>query len=232
MKQKLLYAFIILLLVVNSVLIYMVIKKPHEKRNQPNRTFLTTTLGFSSEQNEAFRTLDEKHKDKMRQFDKQIRRNKDIKETPVIMLTARSEEDDKIRGLDVGADDFVTKPYSVVELLSRVKAALRRPRASIISDTIVSGILTISTIEHKVFVDKIEVVLGPTEFRLLMTFMKQPGRVYSRDQLLDMVWGISADIDTRTVDVHVGRLRKVIDSKSGKKLIRTVRGFGYALQNL
>ena len=163
---------------------------------------------------------------------RQIRRNKDIKETPVIMLTARSEEDDKIRGLDVGADDFVTKPYSVVELLSRVKAALRRPRASIISDTIVSGILTISAIEHKVFVDKIEVVLGPTEFRLLMTFMKQPGRVYSRDQLLDMVWGISADIDTRTVDVHVGRLRKVIDSKSGKKLIRTVRGFGYALQNL
>ena len=160
---------------------------------------------------------------------RQKRRNEDIKETPLIMLTARSEESDKVRGLDVGADDFVTKPYSVAELLARIKAAMRRPRASIISDKVSIGFLSIDTKKHQVFIHNSEVVLGPTEYRLLMTFMKQPGRVYSRDQLLDMVWGISSDIDTRTVDVHVGRLRKIIDKAAGKKLIRTVRSFGYAL---
>ena len=160
---------------------------------------------------------------------RQIRRNEDIKETPLIMLTARSEESDKVRGLDVGADDFVTKPYSVAELLARVKAAMRRPSASIISDKVSVGVISIDTKKHQVFIHNSEVVLGPTEYRLLMTFMKQPGRVYSRDQLLDMVWGISSDIDTRTVDVHVGRLRKIIDKAAGKKLIRTVRSFGYAL---
>lgn len=160
---------------------------------------------------------------------RQIRRNEDIKETPLIMLTARSEESDKVRGLDVGADDFVTKPYSVAELLARIKAAMRRPSASIVSDKVSIGFLSIDTKKHQVFIHNSEVVLGPTEYRLLMTFMKQPGRVYSRDQLLDMVWGISSDIDTRTVDVHVGRLRKIIDKAAGKKLIRTVRSFGYAL---
>ena len=160
---------------------------------------------------------------------RQIRRNEGIKETPIIMLTARSEESDKVRGLDVGADDFVTKPYSVAELLARIKAAMRRPSASIISDKVSIGFLSIDTKKHQVFIHNSEVVLGPTEYRLLMTFMKQPGRVYSRDQLLDMVWGISSDIDTRTVDVHVGRLRKIIDKAAGKKLIRTVRSFGYAL---
>ena len=147
------------------------------------------------------------------------------------MLTARSEETDKVRGLDVGADDFVTKPYSVSELTARVKAALRRPTSSIISETISVGSIVVDTVQHQVFANKIAVELGPTEYRLLIAFLKQPDRVFSRDQLLDMVWGISANIDTRTVDVHVGRLRKIIDEAVGKSTIRTVRGFGYALKS-
>ena len=162
---------------------------------------------------------------------RRIRRNSEIKQTPIIMLTARSEETDKVRGLDVGADDFVTKPYSVSELTARVKAALRRPTSSIISETISVGSIVVDTVQHQVFANKIAVELGPTEYRLLIAFLKQPDRVFSRDQLLDMVWGISANIDTRTVDVHVGRLRKIIDEAVGKSTIRTVRGFGYALKS-
>ena len=160
---------------------------------------------------------------------RRIRRNSEIKQTPIIMLTARSEETDKVRGLDVGADDFVTKPYSVSELTARVKAALRRPTSSIISETISVGSIVVDTVQHQVFANKIAIELGPTEYRLLIAFLKQPDRVFSRDQLLDMVWGISANIDTRTVDVHVGRQRKIIDEAVGKSTIRTVRGFGYAL---
>ena len=162
---------------------------------------------------------------------RRVRRNSEIKQTPIIMLTARSEETDKVRGLDVGADDFVTKPYSVSELTARVKAALRRPTSSIISETISVGSIVVDTVQHQVFANKIAVELGPTEYRLLIAFLKQPDRVFSRDQLLDMVWGISANIDTRTVDVHVGRLRKIIDEAVGKSTIRTVRGFGYALKS-
>ena len=162
---------------------------------------------------------------------RRIRRNSEIKQTPIIMLTARSDETDKVRGLDVGADDFVTKPYSVSELTARVKAALRRPTSSIISETISVGSIVVDTVQHQVFANKIAVELGPTEYRLLIAFLKQPDRVFSRDQLLDMVWGISTNIDTRTVDVHVGRLRKIIDEAVGKSTIRTVRGFGYALKS-
>lgn len=162
---------------------------------------------------------------------RRIRRNSEIKQTPIIMLTARSDETDKVRGLDVGADDFVTKPYSVSELTARVKAALRRPTSSIISETISVGSIVVDTVQHQVFANKIAVELGPTEYRLLIAFLKQPDRVFSRDQLLDMVWGISANIDTRTVDVHIGRLRKIIDEAVGKSTIRTVRGFGYALKS-
>ena len=160
---------------------------------------------------------------------RQLRRDKTTREVPIIMLTARSEERDKVRGLDVGADDYVTKPYSVKELIARVRAALRRPAARVTDSKLVSGKIEIDLEKHTVNVGPKQVLLSPTEFRLLVTLMQSPGRVFSRDQLLDMVWGITADVDTRTVDVHVGRLRRVLDGAGGKDLVRTIRGFGYAL---
>lgn len=160
---------------------------------------------------------------------RQLRRDKATREIPIIMLTARSEERDKVRGLDVGADDYVTKPYSVKELIARVRAALRRPAARVADSKLANGKIEIDLERHTVKVDDQNVLLSPTEFRLLVTLMQSPGRVFSRDQLLDMVWGITADVDTRTVDVHVGRLRRVLDGAGGTGLIRTIRGFGYAL---
>ncbi len=160
---------------------------------------------------------------------RQLRRDRATREVPIIMLTARSEERDKVRGLDVGADDYVTKPYSVKELIARVRAALRRPAARVADSKLVYGRIEIDLEKHIVKVAGREVMLSPTEFRLLVTLMQSPGRVFSRDQLLDMVWGITADVDTRTVDVHVGRLRRVLDGADGEGLIRTIRGFGYAL---
>lgn len=160
---------------------------------------------------------------------RQLRRDKVAREIPIIMLTARSEESDKVRGLDVGADDFVTKPYSVKELVARVRAALRRPAARVADSKLTAGKIEIDLEKHTVTVGAKVVMLSPTEFRLLVTLMQSPGRVFSRDQLLDMVWGITADVDTRTVDVHVGRLRRVLDGAGGTGLIRTIRGFGYAL---
>ena len=160
---------------------------------------------------------------------RQLRRDKATREVPIIMLTARSEERDKVRGLDVGADDYVTKPYSVKELIARVRAALRRPAARVADSKLVSGKVEIDLDKHTVAVGAKNVTLSPTEFRLLVTLMQSPGRVFSRDQLLDMVWGITADVDTRTVDVHIGRLRRVLDGAGGKGLVRTIRGFGYAL---
>ena len=160
---------------------------------------------------------------------RQLRRDKATREIPIIMLTARSEERDMVRGLDVGADDYVTKPYSVKELIARVRAALRRPAARVADSKLVSGKIEIDLEKHTVTVGTKKILLSPTEFRLLVTLMQSPGRVFSRDQLLDMVWGITADVDTRTVDVHVGRLRRVLDGAGGKGLIRTIRGFGYAL---
>ncbi len=160
---------------------------------------------------------------------RQLRRDRATREVPIIMLTARSEERDKVRGLDVGADDYVTKPYSVKELIARVRAALRRPAARVADSKLVNGKIEIDLEKHTVKVAGKDISLSPTEFRLLVTLMQSPGRVFSRDQLLDMVWGITADVDTRTVDVHVGRLRRVLDSADGEGLIRTIRGFGYAL---
>ncbi len=160
---------------------------------------------------------------------RQLRRDKITREIPIIMLTARSEERDTVRGLEVGADDYVTKPYSVKELIARIHAALRRPAARVADRKLISGKIEIDLEKHTVLVGTNDVSLSPTEFRLLVTLMQSPGRVFSRDQLLDMVWGITADVDTRTVDVHVGRLRRVLDRAGGKGLIRTIRGFGYAL---
>ena len=161
---------------------------------------------------------------------RQLRRSKMTREIPIVMLTARSEESDKIRGLDIGADDYITKPYSIKELLARVRAAMRRPSASVISDQLIVGKIVVDLQKHIVAIDGLQVNLGPTEYRLLVTLMQSPERVFSREQLLDHVWGISANVDTRTVDVHVGRLRKVIEVGANKNIIRTVRGFGYALK--
>ncbi|MFN3663427.1 phosphate regulon transcriptional regulator PhoB [Yoonia sp.] len=160
---------------------------------------------------------------------RQIKSRPAFRMTPVIMLSARSEEVDKVRGLETGADDYISKPYSIIELLARVKAHLRRSRPSTMGERLVYGDILLDSETHKVFRGEHELRLGPTEFRLLTTFMEKPGRVWSRDQLLDRVWGRDIYVDTRTVDVHVGRLRKVLGSHGGDDLIRTVRGAGYAL---
>jgi two-component system phosphate regulon response regulator PhoB len=145
------------------------------------------------------------------------------------MLSARAEEVDRVRGLETGADDYVAKPYSVIELMARVKAHLRRIRAAAVGNRLEYGDIMLDPETHKVFRSQSELKLGPTEFRLLSTFMEKPGRVWSRDQLLDRVWGRDIYVDTRTVDVHVGRLRKALCKYGGDDPLRTVRGAGYAL---
>jgi two-component system phosphate regulon response regulator PhoB len=147
----------------------------------------------------------------------------------IIMLSARSEEFDKVRGLETGADDYVTKPYSVTELMARVRSQLRRVRPTTVGQTLAYDDILLDAETHRVSRDGAAVKLGPTEFRLLSTFMEKPGRVWSRDQLLDRVWGRDIYVDTRTVDVHVGRLRKALTATGGTDPVRTVRGAGYAL---
>jgi two-component system, OmpR family, phosphate regulon response regulator PhoB len=161
---------------------------------------------------------------------RQLRRNKVTRESPVIMLTARSEEKDKIRGLDGGADDYVTKPYSVKELVARAQAALRRPAASVTENMLSVGTVQANLDKHTVHSNGIPVQTSPTEFRLLVTLMQSPERVFSREQLLDMVWGISADLETRTVEVHIGRLQHALKPAGNQRQIRTIRGFGYAME--
>ena len=147
----------------------------------------------------------------------------------IIMLSARAEEVDRVRGLETGADDYVIKPYSVVELMARVRAQLRRVRPSTQGLSLEFSDIRIDTESHRVYrMDKV-LKLGPTEFRLLSTFMEKPGRVWSREQLLDRVWGRDIYVDTRTVDVHIGRLRKALCQFGGDDPLRTVRGAGYAL---
>ncbi|WP_299658382.1 phosphate regulon transcriptional regulator PhoB [uncultured Tateyamaria sp.] len=148
---------------------------------------------------------------------------------PVIMLSARSEEVDKVRGLETGADDYVVKPYSVIELMARVRSQLRRVRPSTVGERLEFDDIVLDAESHKVTRGADEVKLGPTEFRLLSTFMEKPGRVWSREQLLDRVWGRDIYVDTRTVDVHIGRLRKALTQFGGTDPVRTVRGAGYAL---
>ncbi len=160
---------------------------------------------------------------------RKLRRAKQTREIPVIMLTARSEERDKVRGLDIGADDYITKPYSIKELIARIHSALRRPTASIVEHKVVVGVIEMNLEKHRVVSDGTVINLGPIEFRLLASLMQNPERVFSREQLLDQVWGMSADLETRTVDVHIGRLRQALSATNGKKQIRTVRGFGYAV---
>ena len=158
---------------------------------------------------------------------RQIRVRQKTKALPVIMLTARGEEGDRIRGLSVGADDYVVKPFSVTELMARVKALLRRSSPERIADQLEGNGLRIDRTAHRVTRYGREINLGPTEYRLLELFMENPGRVLSRSQLLDGVWGRTSEVDERTVDVHVGRLRKSIVRGNEPDPVRTVRGAGY-----
>ena len=158
---------------------------------------------------------------------RRLRREEYTREVPIIMLTARTEEDDRVRGLEVGADDYVTKPFSTRELAARIKAVLRRAQAQDESGVIEVQGLRLETASHRVTANGERVELGPTEFRLLQFFMAHPERVYSRAQLLDMVWGRNAFVEERTVDVHIRRLRKALSTQGHDRLIQTVRGTGY-----
>ncbi|WP_375690688.1 phosphate regulon transcriptional regulator PhoB [Pseudooceanicola sp. LIPI14-2-Ac024] len=160
---------------------------------------------------------------------RQLKMRSETRGVPIIMLSARSEEVDKVRGLETGADDYVVKPYSVVELMARVRAQLRRTRPSTVGERLEYEDIILDSDTHRVTRDDKPLKLGPTEFRLLTTFMEKPGRVWSREQLLDRVWGRDIYVDTRTVDVHIGRLRKALCQHGGNDPLRTVRGAGYAL---
>jgi two-component system phosphate regulon response regulator PhoB len=160
---------------------------------------------------------------------RRLKSRADTRDMPIIMLSARSEEVDRVRGLETGADDYVVKPYSIVELMARVRAQLRRTRPASLGQRLQFEDIVLDAETYKVTRSDKPLKLGPTEFRLLTTFMEKPGRVWSREQLLDRVWGRDIYVDTRTVDVHIGRLRKVLCQFGGPDLVRTVRGAGYAL---
>ncbi len=160
---------------------------------------------------------------------RQLRRKAETREVPIIMLTARGEETDRIRGLEVGADDYVAKPFSPSELIARVRAVLRRSKPSTAQDLLTFGDLVMDLSAHRVLRSGRPIHLGPTEFRLLRFLLERPGRVYSREQLLDAVWGRDIYVEPRTVDVHIRRLRKAINSPGDSDIIRTVRSAGYAL---
>ena len=159
---------------------------------------------------------------------RRLRAREATRTLPVIMLTARGEEGEKVRGLSVGADDYVVKPFSVPELMARVRSLLRRSRPERVASRLSAGDLDLDRETHRVRRANREIALGPTEFRLLDYLMERPGRVFSRAQLLDGIWGMSAEIDERTVDVHVGRLRKALSRGRERDPIRTVRGSGYS----
>jgi two-component system phosphate regulon response regulator PhoB len=161
---------------------------------------------------------------------RRLRRDKSLGHVPIIMLTAREPEDDRVRGLDTGADDYLTKPFSPRELLARVSAVLRRVRPALAGETIEAGDMSLDPVAHRVERRGQPLQLGPTEYRLLKFFMEHPRRVFSRGQLLDAVWGTGSEIEERTVDVHIRRLRKAIEINGGDDPIRTVRSAGYALE--
>ena len=161
---------------------------------------------------------------------RRLKSNPETRSIPIIILSARSEDEDKVRGLEIGADDYVVKPYSVVELMARVKSQLRRSRTSSLGQDIEFEDLIINLETYKVTRDQIDLKLGPIEFRLLKTFMEKPARVWSREELLDRIWGRDVYVETRTVDVHIGRLRKELSRNGGADPIRTVRGVGYSLR--
>jgi len=160
---------------------------------------------------------------------KNIRKDNKFKTLPIIMLTAKGEEEDKIKGLESGVDDYLTKPFSYKELLARIKAVLRRSNPNMVSDSLEYEDLLLDRIEKRIFRDNSEIKLGPTEFRLLEFFLINPKRVYSRDQILENVWPNNINIESRTIDVHIRRLRQSINIDDKKELIRTVRASGYSL---
>ena len=158
-----------------------------------------------------------------------LKKEKKFKDIPIIMLTAKGEDEDKIKGLNSGADDYITKPFSFPELLARIKALLRRSKPSLVADTIEFEDLKIDKITRRVFRKNKEIHLGPKEYDLINFFIKNPKRVYSRDQILENVWSDNINVETRTVDVHIRRLRQNININGLKELIRTVRSAGYSL---
>jgi len=160
---------------------------------------------------------------------RRFRGRTETRNIPIIMLTARGEEADRVRGLDTGADDYITKPFSMTELLARVRAVLRRIRPALTDDVVTFGDVAVDRSAHRVRRGDREIHLGPTEFRLLDHLIQHPGRVFSREQLLDAVWGSDVYVEARTVDVHVGRLRKALNNPGEQDPIRTVRSAGYAL---
>ena len=160
---------------------------------------------------------------------RRLRQRNETRNVPIIMLTARGEETDRVRGLDTGADDYVVKPFSMTELTARIRAVLRRIRPGLAEDRIRRGDLLIDRVAHRVKRAGAEIHLGPTEFRLLDYLMQHPGRVFSREQLLDAVWGSDVYVEARTVDVHIGRLRKALGVSEADDPIRTVRSAGYSL---
>ena len=161
---------------------------------------------------------------------RRLRAKPETRNLPIIMLTARSEEADRIRGLETGADDYLTKPFSTNELIARVRAVLRRIRPALADDKVSVGDLIVDRVSHKVLRGDKEIHLGPTEFRLLDHLIQHPGRVFSREQLLNAVWGSDVFVEVRTVDVHIGRLRKALNKHKQGDPIRTVRSAGYALE--
>ena len=162
---------------------------------------------------------------------RRLRRRPSSANVPIIMLTARGEEADRIRGYETGADDYVTKPFSPRELVARVAAVLRRVRPALASEQLAYSDIEMDVASHRVRRDGKQVPLGPTEFRLLRHFLEHPGRVFSRERLLDVVWAHNADVGLRTVDVHVRRLRQALNAGGAEDLFRTVRGSGYALDS-
>jgi two-component system phosphate regulon response regulator PhoB len=160
---------------------------------------------------------------------RRLRARQETRNTPIVMLTARSEETDRVRGLDTGADDYVTKPFSMGELLARLRAVMRRIRPGLADDKLTCGDIVMDRVSHRVRRGQRDVHLGPTEFRILDHLMQHPGRVFSREQLLDAVWGSDVYVEARTVDVHIGRLRKALIVDNESDPIRTVRSAGYSL---
>jgi two-component system, OmpR family, phosphate regulon response regulator PhoB len=160
---------------------------------------------------------------------RRIRARPETRNLPIIMVTARTEEDERIRGLDTGADDYLTKPFSTNELIARVRAVLRRIRPGLVEDKVSVGDIIVDRVSHRVMRGEQEIHLGPTEFRLLDHLMQHPGRVFSREQLLNAVWGTDVFVEVRTVDVHIGRLRKALNKYGQGDPVRTVRSAGYVL---
>ena len=160
---------------------------------------------------------------------KSLRRDKNFKNLPIIMLTAKGEEEDKVKGLESGVDDYITKPFGFNELMARVKALLRRSDPKTVSDDLIFEDLKLDRTEKRVFRDNNEIHLGPTEFRLLEFFLLNPKRVFSRDQILESVWPNNINVESRTIDVHIRRLRQSINLYGKKELVRTVRSAGYSL---